>query len=146
MNRNRLSGCILIVVLAAINLGVAADNLIVPGVRCGTFILGRTTEREVAAMPKVKGLDFQFSKNGTLDSVVLTSHDYQADRGIGVGATEEEVVRIYGKGKTGNIDLVKGTITDGSPVVIGKVGDKVLFYPGIQFVFAKGRVGQSFWL
>ena len=68
------------------------------------------------------------------------SHDYQADRGIGVGATEEEVVRIYGKGKSGNIDLVKGTTTNGSPVVIGKVGDKVLFYPGIQFVFAEGRV------
>ena len=111
-----------------------------PGVRCGAFILGKTTEREVAAIPKDKGLDLQFSKNGILDSVVLTSHGYGTDRGISVGATEDEVVRVYGKGKTGNIDLVKGTTTSSSPEAIGKVGDKVLFYPGIEFVFWKQKV------
>jgi hypothetical protein len=141
VNRYRHTGCsILIVVYVAINLAAAADNVVVPGVRCGAFILGRTKEREVAAMTKAKGLDFQFSKNGILDGVVLTSHDYRTDRGVRVGATEEEVIRAYGEGKTGNIDLAKGTTTNGNPVVIGKIGDKVLFYPGIQVVFARQRV------
>jgi len=85
-------------------------------------------------MPKAKGLDFQFAKNGILDTVVLTSRDYQTDRGVRVGATEEDVLHAYGQGRVGNIDLTKGE------TVIGKVGDKVLFYPGIQFVFAKRRV------
>jgi len=124
----------LIVLFAVVNFAAAADNFVVPGVRCGTFILGKTTERDIAAMPKDKGLDFQFSKSGTLDSVVLTSRDYQTDRGVRVGATEEDVQRAYGQGRIGNIDLKKGE------TVIGKVGDKVLFYPGIQFVFAKQQV------
>ncbi len=118
----------------------AADNVVVPGVRCGPYVLGKTTEREVKAMPEVKGLDFQYSRIGVLDTVVLTTRDYQTDRQIRVGATEDEVVRAHGRGKVGNIDLTKGTTVDGSPVVVGKVGEKVLFYPSIEFVFAKQRV------
>jgi hypothetical protein len=122
--------------LLSLFLGVAtaADNLIVPGVRCGALILGKTTEKELSAIPKTKGLDFQFSRNGILDSVVVASPEYPTDRNVRVGATEEDVIRAYGQGKSGNIDLTKGD------TVIGKVGDKVLFYPGIQFVFAKQRV------
>jgi hypothetical protein len=37
------------------------------------------------------------------------------------------------------MDLLKGN------TVIGKVGDQILFYPGIQFVMAKGRV-WAIWL
>ncbi len=91
-------------------------------------------------MPEVKGLDFQYSRSGVLDSIVLTTRDYHTDRQIRVGATEDEVVRAHGRGKVGNIDLTKGTTVDGSPVVVGKAGDKVLFYPGIEFVFSKQRV------
>ncbi len=125
-----------ILILLSLYLGVAtaADNLIVPGVRCGAFILGKTTEKELAAIPKAKGLDFQFNRDGILDSVVVASREYPTDRNVRVGATEEDVSRAYGKGKAGNIDLTKGD------TVIGKVGDKMLFYPGIQFVFAKQRV------
>jgi hypothetical protein len=118
----------------------AADNVVVPGVRCGPYILGKTTEREVKAMREVKGLDFQYSRSGVLERVILTTRDYQTNRQIRVGATEDEVVRAHGRGTAGNIDLTKGTTVDGSPVVVGKVGDKVLFYQGIQFVFAKQRV------
>ena len=117
-------------------LGVAgaADNLIVPGLRCGAFILAKTTKKELSATPKAKGVDFQFSRDGILDSVVVTSREYPTDRNVRVGASEEDVTRVYGQGKSGNIDLTKGE------TVIGKVGDKVLFYPGIQFVIAKQRV------
>jgi len=125
---------IVVLLLFFLGVTVAADNLIVPGIRAGTFILGKTTERDIAGMPKDKGLDFQFSKTGTLDSVVVTSRDYQTDRGVRVGATEEDVLHAFGKGRVGNIDLKKGE------TVIGKVGDKVLFYPGIEFVFAKQQV------
>jgi hypothetical protein len=118
----------------------AADNVVVPGVRCGSYILGKTTQREIQGMPEVKGLDFQYSPSGVLDGVVLTTRDYHTDRQIRVGATEDEVVRAHGRGKVGNIDLVKGTSANGTPEVIGKVGEKVLFYPGIEFVFAKQRV------
>ena len=125
-----------ILIVLSILLGVAAagDNLIVPGLRCGAFILGKTTEKELSAAPKAQGVDFQFSRDGVLASVVVTSRDYATDRNVRVGATEEDVTRAYGRGKSGNIDLRKGE------TVIGKVGDKVLFYPGIQFVFAKQRV------
>ena len=46
---------ILVVVYIAIHLAAAADNLVVPGVRCGVFVLGKTTEREIAAAPKTEG-------------------------------------------------------------------------------------------
>ena len=127
-------------VVAFVGLLDAADNVVVAGIRCGPYILGKTTEREVRGMPEVKGLDFQYSRSGVLDSVVLTTRDYHTDRRIRVGATEDEVVRAHGRGKVGNIDLTKGTTMDGSPVLVGKVGDKVLFYPGIEFVFSKQRV------
>jgi hypothetical protein len=127
-------------VVSLVGLLEAADNVIVPGVRCGPYVLGKTTEREVQTTPEVKGLDFQYSRSGVIDSVVLTTRNYHTDRQIRVGATEDEVVRAHGRGKVGNIDLTKGTTVDGSPVVIGKVGDKVLFYPGIEFVFSKQRV------
>jgi len=126
--------CILVLLFLFIGIATAGDNLIVPGVRCGAFILGKTTEKELSAIPKTKVLDFQFSKDGILDSVVVISDEYSTDRNVRVGATEENVTRAYGQGKSGNIDIRKG------PTVIGKVGDKVLFYPGIQFVFAKQRV------
>ena len=134
-------GLILIVLVVGL-VGVldAADNIVVPGVRCGPYILGKTRQRDVQAMPEVKGLDFQYSRSGVLDSIVLTTRDYHTDRQIRVGSTEDEVVRAHGRGKVGNIDLTKGTTVDGSPVVVGKVGDKVLFYPGIEFVFSKQRV------
>ena len=105
-----------------------------PGIRCGAFILGKTTEKEVSAPPKAKGVDFQFSRDGILDSVVVTSDEYSTDRNVRVGATEDDVTRAYGQGKSGNIDIKKG------PTVIGTIGEKVLFYPGIQFVFEKQRV------
>jgi hypothetical protein len=117
-----------------VGVATAADNVIVPGVRCGAFILGKTTEKDLSAIPRTKELDFQFSRGGILDSVVVTSREYPTDRNVRVGATEEDVTHAYGQGKSGNIDLAKGD------TVIGKVGDKVLFYPGIQFVFAKQRV------
>ena len=132
--------CVLITLSILMGLAAAADSILVPGVRCGPYILGKTTERDVAAMPQAKGIDLQYSKEGVLRSLVLTVQDYETDRHIRVGATEDEVVRTYGHGEVGNIDLAKGTTSDGNPVVIGKVGDKVLFYPGIQFVFAKQRV------
>lgn len=127
-------------VVGLVGLLDAADNVVVPGVRCGPYILGKTTEREVQAMPEVKGLDFQYSPSGVLDSIVLTTPGYHTDKQVRVGATEDEVVRAHGRGKVGNIDLTKGTTADGSAVVVGKVGDKVLFYPGIEFVFVKQRV------
>ena len=130
----------IVLVVGLVGVLGAADNVVVPGVRCGAYILGKTTERDVQAMPEVKGLEFQYSRSGVLDSVVLTTRDYHTDRQIRVGATEDEVVRAHGRGKVGNIDLTKGTTVDGSPVVVGKVGDKVLLYPGIEFVFSKQRV------
>ena len=130
----------IVLVVGLVGVLDAADNVVVPGVRCGPYILGKTTERDVQAMPEVKGLEFQYSRSGVLDSVVLTTRDYHTDRQIRVGATEDEVVRAHGRGKVGNIDLTKGTTVDGSPVVVGKVGDKVLLYPGIEFVFSKQRV------
>jgi len=132
----RYSGCGILLMLSLF-LGVAADaadNLIVPGLRCGAFILGKTTEKELSAIPKAKGIDFQFSRDGILNSVVVTISEYATDRNVRVGAIEKDIIRVYGQGKSGNIDLTKGE------TVIGKVGDKVLFYPGIQFVFAKQRV------
>ena len=135
MNTSFYSRCGVLVLLALfVGVATAADNVIVPGVRCGAFILGKTTEKELSAIPKTKELDFQFSRDGILDSVVVTSREYPTDRSVRVGATEQDVTHAYGQGKSGNIDLKKGD------TVIGKVGDKVLFYPGIQFVFAKQRV------
>ena len=90
-------------------------------------------------MRNQSGIYFEFSRDGVLNGVVVTTRDYSTDRQIRVGATEEEVVRAYGKGKAGNMDMLKGR------TLIGKVGDKVLFYPGIQFVFAKRRV-WAIWL
>jgi hypothetical protein len=110
------------------------DNIIAPGVRCGQFILGETTQREVAATAATKGVDLQFSRDGVLNLVVVTTSDYRTDRNIQVGSGEDDVVHAYGQGKVGNIDLIK------SETVIGKVGDKVIFYPGVQFVFMKKQV------
>jgi hypothetical protein len=121
-------------------LAAATDKIVVPGVRCGPYILGKTTKGDVAAMPQAKGIDFQFSSQGVLKSLVLVAGDYETDRHIRVGASEEAVILAYGKGRTGNMDLAKGTTESGNPVVFGKVGDKVLFYPGIEFVFSKQRV------
>ena len=135
MKTRAYSGCHISVVLAfLLGVAAAADNLIVPGLRCGAIILGKMTEKELSAIPKAKGVDLLFSRDGTLDSVVVTSREYSTDRKVRVGDTEEVVTRAYGQGKSGNIDLLKGE------TVIGKVGDKVLFYPGIQFVFARQRV------
>jgi len=39
-------------------------------------------------MLKAEGLDFEFSRNGILESVMLTSPDCQPDREVRVGATE----------------------------------------------------------
>ncbi len=105
-----------------------------PGVRCGQLILGETTEREVAATAGTKGIDLQFSRDGVLTLVVVTTSDYRTDRNVQVGSSEDDVVHAYGQGKVGNIDLIK------SETVIGKVGDKVIFYPGIHFVFVKQQV------
>ena len=117
------------------------DAVIVPGVRCGHFVIGQTNENDIESIrTKNSGIDLQFSQDHLLKGVVVTNSEYRTDRQIRLGASEEDVLRAYGKGKTGNIDLVKGTTASGSPEVIGTVGDKVLFYPGIEFVFSKQRV------
>ena len=105
-----------------------------PGIRCGQLILGETKEREVGATAGTKGIDLQFSKDGVLTLVVVTTSDYRTDRNVRVGSSEDDVLHAYGEGKVGNIDLIK------SETVIGKVGDKVIFYPGIQFVFVRRQV------
>jgi hypothetical protein len=133
----------LILVALAIGFAVsldAADNIIVPGIRCSQYILGKTTEDEVRAMPAAKGLDFQYSRNGVLDSIVLTTRDYHTDRQVSVGVTEDDVVRAYGRGKVGIPELSKGTRTDGSREVVGRVGDKAILYPGIEFIFFRQQV------
>jgi hypothetical protein len=115
----------------------ASDNIVVPGARCGQFILGKTTEWDIPTSSESlesKGIHLQFSKTGVLNLVILSASDYTTDRQIRIGASEAEVVHAYGQGKVGNIHLIK------SETVIGKVGEKVLFYPGIQFVFAKQQV------
>ena len=140
----RQLACFRLLIVLVTTIGLADtpdDTVIVPGVRCGQFLLGRTSEHEIESIrDKKAGIDFQFTQDHVLKSVVVTTSDYRTDRQIRVGASEEAVLRAYGKGKTGNIDLVKGTSANGTPEVIGKVGDKVLFYPGIEFVFVKQRV------
>ncbi|HMD18351.1 MAG TPA: hypothetical protein VKH18_16910 [Terriglobales bacterium] len=133
---------LLVVLVSTIGVAQTTDDaVVVPGVRCGRFILGRTRENEIESIrDKKAGIDFQFTQDHLLKGVVVTTSDFRTDRQIRVGDSEEDVLRAYGKGKTGNIDLTKGTTADGRPVVVGKVGDKVLFYPGIEFVFSKQRV------
>ncbi len=89
---------------------------------------------------KKAGIDFQFAQDHLLKGVVVTTSDYRTDRQIRVGASEEDVLRAYGMGKMGSMDLAKGTTASGSPEVIGTVGDKIFSYPGIEFVFWKQRV------
>jgi hypothetical protein len=106
----------------------------VPGIRCGRLILGETKDREVAATAGTKGIDLQFSRDGVLSLILVTTSDYRTDRNVQVGSSEDDVVHAYGEGKAGNFDLIK------SETLIGRVGDNVIFYPGIQFVFVKQRV------
>jgi hypothetical protein len=59
------SGCCILVLLSIfLVVATAADNMIVPGVRCDAFVLGKTTEKELSAIPKANGLDFQVSREG----------------------------------------------------------------------------------
>ena len=96
---------LLIVLVTTIGLADTPDDTeIVPGVRWGQFILGRTSENEIESIrDKKAGIDFQFTQDPVLKSVVVTTSDYRTDRQIRVGASEEDVLRAYGKGKTGNI-------------------------------------------
>jgi len=113
---------------------------LVAGVGCGHFLINKTSKKELfsdtttEAKYASEGITFSFNSDDVLNTIVVTSSKYRTTKNISAGASEHQVIKAYGKPEVGTGVLRKGTVP------IGTVGDKVLAYPGIQFVMSRGKV------
>jgi hypothetical protein len=129
---------------------LAATNLVgmpkgpcklVPGVGCGDLIINKSSRGQVLADKEAEkryadeGMTFSFGANEILDSIVVTSKQFATDKGVSPGDREERVRQVYGDPKIGKLVLFKG-----GPEPVGTLGDRVLDYPGVQFVISHGSV------
>lgn len=97
------------------------DNLIVPGLRVGRYILNSTKMREIINTNKTRdyyaknGLFFTFEKGEELSSILITSDNYHTKDNIRVGDNVRMVKEIYGEpNEARNIPLIKSSVQIGS--------------------------------
>lgn len=114
---------------------------LVPGVGCGDLVINKSVRAQVLVNNDAEkryadeGMTFSFGATGILESIVVTGKLYTTDKGISAGDKEERVRQIYGEPKVAKLVMSKG-----GPELVGAIGDRVLEYPGIQFVIANGNV------
>jgi hypothetical protein len=95
------------------------------------------TRQEKSTTPS-NGITLEF-ENDVLVRIFVYGGDCRTSKGLKVGDSQEEVEKLYGKGKRTSIYLSKG-----SHDRLGKLGDFALEYPGVAFVMSKGRVAAMF--
>ncbi len=134
-----------IFLLAALLSGCRAphDNLIIPGKRVGSLMIGRTEANEIGVNGKVankytdQGLGIGFDKNLRIASVHVTRSNYRTKEGLTVGDSAKAVLDTYGKAETVTIPIMGG---DQQKAVFS---NNALHYPGIRWVIGSdGKVAS----
>jgi hypothetical protein len=122
---------------------LAADRCtIVAGQGCGQLKIGKSKQADTYRTEGDEkryhddGLDLNFSRDGILDNLVISSRLYQTDLGLSVGDDEEKVKRAYGVPKK----VERMTLSKSENEPIGFVGDRTLEYAGIGFIMVKNKV------
>jgi len=113
------------------------DCILQEGVGSDFAKIGITAQKSVGPLPA--SVDVQY-KNGLVSEIVAWGRNCKTTRGISVDDTRIQVEKAYGKGKKTTLYLEKGTLQNGQPDRVGKIGDFVLEYPGVAFVIEHDRV------
>jgi hypothetical protein len=114
------------------------DTLIVPGVRVGQYVLGRSTAASILGSdsPEARrkfaeqGLFFEFERGQQLTGIMVSSPKYATQNGLRVGATAADVEAQLGT-------PLSRTMSEAH----GKFEIPGLSYPGIWFVLEGTVVG-----
>lgn len=110
--------------------------LLTEGVGANFGKIGITRKDNVGVLPD--GVVFEYE-----DSVLIRIYAYgsecQSSKGTKIGDSQEQVQKVYGKGKKTTIYLNKG-----SHDRVGKLGDFALEYPGVVFVISNSKVAAMF--
>jgi len=114
------------------------DNLIVPGRRVGSLVIGHTKADEVGVNGSVsdkyndQGLGISFDQSLRIDAVHVTRPNYKTKEGLTVGDTEKAIVAAYGKGEIVSIPILAGNEQK------AVYSNHALHYPGIRWVIGEG--------
>ena len=98
--------------------------------------LGVTKRSDVGAVPHGIVLDF---RDGVLSEIIVKSGECRTSKGVKLGDSQDQVRRLYGKGREKTVYLTKGKSDN-----LGPLGDFVLEYSGVAFVIYEGKVAALF--
>jgi hypothetical protein len=126
---------VLILLLAASH--AHGECILQEGVGSDFAKIGVTAQKSVGPLPASVDVQYQ---NGLVSEIVAWGQNCKTTRGISVGDTRTQVEKAYGKGKKTTLYLEKGTLQNGKPDRVGKIGDYVLEYPGVAFVVEHDKV------
>jgi hypothetical protein len=111
------------------------DRLIIPGVRVGRIVIGKTTVRDVGTGDgsiyekyATERLDFGFDSRLRVSAIEVFARNYSTTEGLGVGDTESSVVAKYGTPEIVDVPLMAGRER------VGTIANRALHYSGIRFV------------
>lgn len=117
---------------------VPQDNLIVPGKRVGSLVVGHTKGNEVGVNGSVsgkyndQGLGISFDQNLRIDAVHVTRPNYKTKEGLTVGDTKKAIVAAYGEGEIVSIPIMAGNVQKAT------YSNRALHYHGIRWVIGEG--------
>ena len=117
------------------------DNLIIPGKRVGSLVIGHTRASEVGVNGSVadkynnQGLGISFDQHLRIDAIRLNRPNYRTKEGLTVGDTEAAIVAAYGKGEIVSIPIMAGNEQKAT------YSNHALHYPGIRWAIGEdGKV------